>query len=461
MAQHNSGASAAGTARPPAARLTKRAALSAPSAFQLFLEQRRRALRNSTSPESNPKIAFLEKPLTPSLSQPPLNHRALSSLHRKAKRSVLHHHSSKPPALAKLARLYRRHRNPERALRSFLLRRQLWRRTRRPFNMDFIDHLRHIQADEPSSDEDSGTLLTAVTVPAPRRPSPASKPAPVAASDLTAKTKTTGAKRKRDAPAEALTENANAETSRAAMMAKSQGTPPAPVANGTKSPKKRTLDAEKADVDVDARATKKAKTAKPAPTKAEAEAGSSKAAATATATTKTTAGPGPQKPVGQMEYFERRAHDMLTDPLGFDDYVYDSNKQTPRHVARSFAKYRRRQSQSPPPLVMSGALGPAPAANPANPKPKGSGSLAREAQKRAHQQKVEGRVQGLKGKGKAVEESSSAHEKGKAVVARQQAMANGGVGKRKEKRWLTNARQTGGKGGQHHQGGLVKYKKSV
>ena len=87
--------------------------------------------------------------------------------------------------------------------------------------------------------------------------------------------------------------------------------------------------------------------------------------------------------------------------------------------------------------------------------------MAREAQKRAHQQKVEGRVQGLKRKGKAVESSSSAHEKGKAVVGRQQVMANGRVGKPKEKRWLTNARQTDGKGGQHHQASAVKYKKSV
>jgi hypothetical protein len=293
----------------------------------------------------------------------------------------------------------------------------------------------------------------------------ASKPAAaVAALDQTATTKTTGAKRKRDAPTEAPTEGVSAETSRAAREAKAQPAPPAnggkpaPVANGTKSPKKRTLDAEKADIDVDTRVMKKAKTARAEATKTEAaEAGSSKAAAVATRKTTTTAPGLLQKPVGQMEYFERRVHDMLTDPLGFDDYVQDSNRPTPRHVARSFAKYRRRQSQAPPPLEMSGALGRAPdtAQSAATLKPKGSGGLAREAQKRAHQQRVEGKVQGLKGKGKAVESSSSSgYEKGK-----QRPMSNEDVGKSKEKRWLSNARQTGGKGGQHHQASIVKYKK--
>jgi hypothetical protein len=159
-----------------------------------------------------------------------------------------------------------------------------------------------------------------------------------------------------------------------------------------------------------------------------------------------------------MEYFERRVHDMLTDPLDFDDCVYDSTKPTPRHVERSFARNRRGQKQPPPPLEMSGAAGPAPGAKPVTPKTKGSGSLAKEAQKRAHQQKVKAQVEDLKGKAAA---SSSEPEEGtkKSVGGKQAGKTKANVGKRKDRAWLTNARKVDG-GGQQPQIRVKKYTQS-
>ncbi|KAK4156917.1 hypothetical protein C8A00DRAFT_12188 [Chaetomidium leptoderma] len=460
MAQNNSSASAsaAGTAWATGATLQKRAAVTPSPAPQLF-GQRQRALRKSTSLKTDPKAVFPENSLTPSLSQSiSLPHRPLPSLPRKVKLSdvahslILHRRLSNPRVPSKPSRLYRRLRNPKRALSLFLRRRQQWRRTRRPIsNMNFIEHLRRIQADEASSDEESGLVLTSVSNPAPRRPSSASSTTSVVAPGQSDENKATGAAKKRDGAEEAAaTEEASAKTSRAAkkakgpesvgakqpQAAKAQTTLPTAAAadgkaltNGVKSPKKRSRDDEKTEIEGERlRAAKKPKS------EDRNQAESSRAAPAALA---------------PREYFERRVHETLTDPLGFDDLVYNSNKPIPRHVARSFAQYRRRQTQPPPPLEMSGALGSAADAKPAAGKPKSPGSLAKEAQKRAHQQKVKEQVQGAKG-----------------FVGSKQAgvpKANATKGKGKERAWLTNARGKSGvkQGGRHHQPSVKKYNKST
>jgi len=331
--------------------------------------------------------------------------------------------------------------------------------------MDFIDHLRRIQADEVSSDEESGLILTSVTTPAPRRrQTPAPNHAALTAPNQPAEAQVTVAKRNLDPTAEpASADEANAETSRAAKKAKAatpspavdskpatvtSGSESAAQSNGAKGSKKRAFDDQKTEGEGELPAAKKIKpenrnAVKSVTTKAE----SSKAAPAA---------PISQKPIGRMEYFEQRVYEMLTDPLDFDDFVYDSNKPIPRHVARSFAQCRRGQTQPPPPLVMSGAIGSASDAKSATTKPKGSGSLAKEAQKRAHQQKVKEQVQPQKGK--AVE--------GRGFVGSKQPVmskANVGKGKGKERAWLTNARQKPNVnlGGQRHQTGVKKYNKSI
>jgi uncharacterized protein affecting Mg2+/Co2+ transport len=75
-----------------------------------------------------------------------------------------------------------------------------------------------------------------------------------------------------------------------------------------------------------------------------------------------------------------------------------------------------------------------------------------EARKNAHQLKVRERGLELKGKGKA-----SMH--GKGVVGKQPVVLKPDGGKGKERRWLSNARQTGVNDGQRNSVGGKKYKK--
>ncbi|KAL2145314.1 hypothetical protein VTI28DRAFT_7531 [Corynascus sepedonium] len=475
MAQNNISASVTGAVRPAGARLKRRRALSPSSAFQLFLEHRRRALRNSTSPEIDSRIICTDKSLTPSYSQPASDCRPLSSSQRKSKLGDFTQSPALLRHLGKLAPLYRRHRNLERALSLFLLRRQLWRRTRRPFFKIDFKRLRDIQADESSSDEEPGLVLASASVSAPPRRSPAPNPAALAIFEgQQAGTKPIGGKQKRAAVAENIGEDAVPESSQTAKKAvvvpvsPALSSNPAPVASstggtdGTKSPRKRTLEDGKAEAKTEERAIKKARTLEPAATKREeessrsAQARSSKAAAVAAL---------PTKHVAQMEYHDQRVHDMLTDPLGFDDFVYDTTRPMPLHAARSFAKFRRRQSHSAPPLIMSGAIGPA---TPGGKKPsisKSKGpvdSLAKEVRKRAHQQKVKERVQGENGIATRFEPGFlGGHRKGNDVVGKRTAGMKGNGGKRKDERWLTAARPGGLNGGERHQPDPKKFKKSV
>ncbi|KAK3300086.1 uncharacterized protein B0H64DRAFT_379927 [Chaetomium fimeti] len=472
MVQNNSSVSDIGTDRLRTAKHKRQAVLSRTSTLQLSSEQHRQVLRRSTSLEINSRLLFLGKSPAFSLSQPPSPGLPLSSSHRKTKSNqlahppILHRHLSRPPAPSKLAKLYRRHRNLERAVSLFLLRRQWWRRTRRPtLNSDFIKHLRQIQADEPSSDEESGRILASAAVSAHRRSPSTTKPATTTTPAQPGETEVAPAKRKRDGPAEAAPESTNlgapAKPGRVQSPSPLANGKPSPVANGTTSPRKRARANEEASPGPREGVHKRAKTETPLPPKPKPEAASSK---TTAATAAAAAAVPPRKPVDKMEYFERRVHDMLTNPLEFDDCVHDSTRPPPRHAARSFAKYRRRQTQAPPPLVMSGALGPAaPASSTLVAKPavvvarsKGSGNaLATEAQKRAHQRKGGEWAQGSKGKGKAV---TSPGPHGKAV-GRQPVVSRSDGGRRGERRWLSNARQTGVNGGQRHPAGVKKYNK--
>ncbi|KAL2165434.1 hypothetical protein VTH06DRAFT_732 [Thermothelomyces fergusii] len=489
MAQNDSSANVTGAARPAGARQKKRAAaLPAASAFQLFLEHRRRALRNSTSPEVESKIVIPDRHSTPSQSHPPSDYRPIASSLRKPKPGDATHSRTLLRHLSKLAALYRRHRNLERAVNLFLLRRQLWRRTRRPFfHMDFIKRLRDIQADEPSSDEDSGLMLTSASLSSLRHRSPVSEQAVAVSVNQPELTGTAGERRKQDPPPEDHVKDAGPENLPATEKEKLEPVPPvalAPLAvsrkpagtvpngrdstDGNKGAKKRVLDEATSGAVAEEIAAKKAKIVKPVGgAKAEmelrkpAQAENSKAASSAA-----TAAPRP-KSVAQMEYHDQRVHDMLTDPLGFDDFVYDATKPIPRALALSFARYRRRQPQPPPPLIMSGAIGPAPVAAKSSviPKNKGSGSsLAKEAQKRAHQLKIKEQAKDMKEK-KAAESDSRVPDvqgKAKAVVGRQPPSGlMGGNGKRKEKRWLTAARHGGVNQGEQHRAHVKKSKKPV
>ncbi|KAL2131153.1 hypothetical protein VTI74DRAFT_5464 [Chaetomium olivicolor] len=497
MAQNSSCVSAAGTARATAACIAPRPALP-PSALQLFLKYRRRQLRKSTSPDSDSSTTSshsesLDSNFTTSSlrkvgishlnlasnsqSAPSLNHFPPTSKEVKF-RDIAHalalHHQLRALAASKLAKLYRRHRNPERAVNLFLLRRLLWRSTRRPVsNMDWIEHLRMLQTDEPSSDEESGAHLTAATVPV-RRLSPASANSASTPAQPARELEVTGAKRKRTPTAEDSAAMVGvAEGAPVMKKAKAPSPPtstdgkpppnvgrlPAPQTNGTEGAKKRKLDTPGADEEQQLAAKKirpeNGKALKPAATTAE----SSK---DAPAPAKPNSGKGasasraPSKPVHTMEYFEWRAHDMLTDPLGFDDCVHDTKKPFPRQAARGFAQCRRRQRQPTPPLEMRGALGPTQVARPAKVKVNGPRSLAKEAQKRAHQQKVDEQAQALKGDGKGF--GGVKHEG--------MARANGvnGKGKHKERVWLTASPQHGNvhkHGGKKRPTSLGKYNKST
>ncbi|KAK4147885.1 uncharacterized protein C8A04DRAFT_24447 [Dichotomopilus funicola] len=341
--------------------------------------------------------------------------------------------------------------------------------------MEFIAHLRRLQAEESDSDEESGRILTSSTFPSVRRRCPASKPAPIATVTITSET--CGTKAPTIKPSSPTADDK-----------------PTPVTNGTNGLKKRARD-DDPDTGSPERAAKKVKSsAIPGPMKGGTSASSS--APVLSAPIKHS------KPIEQMEYFERRVHDMLTNPLDFDDCVYDSTKPPSRNTVRSFARYRRLQSKSPLPLVMSGALGPTPLAKPAPAAPitksKGSpgSTLAKKAQRKAHNQKVQKRVEDIRamekvkangtpkaytngntdgkltdnavqdngnGLGRKAKSSghSMAHKKGKMADVDGAQSKSSGVKKRKEKRWLTNSRGAGGYGGSRPSNSTKKVNKRV
>ncbi|KAL2125286.1 hypothetical protein VTJ04DRAFT_1651 [Mycothermus thermophilus] len=517
------GACTAGTPRRSSPKLQKRPALSQSSLFQLLLEQRRRALRSSASPEADPKIlaSRLDKTVGKTLSNTHLWRLLVSSRRSQttdpsfSSASLLPRLLSKQQSPAQQAKLRKRQRNLERALALFFLRRHLWRKSRRPFfaNMDWIANLRRIQADESSSDEESGLLLTALC--AGRSPSDLRRSPSSTASSEQPQVVVSGAvaapeavKRKRaesegaeGAQAQAQEGMEEPEVPRPAKRAKTSASPepakeakesspgaaavpavdpapaPAPVPP-TEGPKDKALEKGKNKNTADEKATTKNK---PAPEK------SARPASPSTSTS--TSRPLPAKPQQQqqkqqqqkqklppslrnknpeqMQYHERVVYDMLTDPLGFDDCVYPSSKPPSKHTARDFSRWRKRgQVWPPPPLEMTGAIGPA-VEDAASKNGKGSKehkegkkkemSLAKEAQLRAHQKKIEEKLEKGKGKLLMVEQQHQQQKRegdkkslmsnGKASTGEKKAAITNGTSqtndesaKRPEKRkWLTNA----------------------
>lgn len=274
--------------------------------------------------------------------------------------------------------------------------------------MDFINNLRMIQSEEPSSDEDSCLTLSSFntgrssvsgsTTSTQDKSDEETKPVLKKKRDLIPKSTspaqaTAGASSIPEEPKK-TDEVAKVQAQKPSLSINKTTTPAPETAEstGVKNSQKRKLDDEKSDIATNGqqRAAKKikpepAKTAEKVPLKPE----SSKAPS---------APPTPQKPLPSKEFFQQRVEDMLKNPLGFDDFVYGTKRPMPRHLQRQFAQCRRRQREPTPPLVMSGGLGRVPNAKPAMSKGLKSQNLARDAQKRAHQQKVREHVQGLKGK---------------------------------------------------------------
>ncbi|KAK4100623.1 hypothetical protein N658DRAFT_91187 [Parathielavia hyrcaniae] len=552
---NNSSASAFGTARPAGSVYNSRSIPSTAKAFQLFLRHRRRALRDSASSSEDSNTASFGKSLANPVSPLTSKNGILTSLPLRVKLSdststlPLRSHLTSPVAVSKLAKLYRRSRNIQRAVSLFLLRRQLWRRSRRPTSrMDFIEQLRLIQSDEPSSDEESGLILTSATARRTRRPTLSLRDHPTPPSELPGQ----GKKRKRDpVPVDAPAQ----KPSLAAKKAKTQIPSPAASSHGpcntssksakfptldaeptggATSPKRRAPDSNKPPARPDFGSQQRPGLPTPAGTLSSSSTTSPSIPVPVPARARSSKPPPPSSPLSpspsyppsttssssngpngttttipkNRELFERRVYEMLTDPLGFDDCVRDSARPTPRHVVREFARYRSRQTQPPPPLVMSGALGPMPVPPPsegakvmvgakvkvnggsgaggsagagggskgrskilsglAAANGSGGGSLlAREVQKRAHRQMVEDPVEGFrgeekgkgKGKGRELEERDERGDIRELVNGSKQAEGGlGKTGKAKERAWLTNARQkatnnTGNDGGGAQKGG--------
>ncbi|KAK4181325.1 hypothetical protein QBC36DRAFT_374378 [Triangularia setosa] len=107
---------------------------------------------------------------------------------------------------------------------------------------------------------------------------------------------------------------------------------------------------------------------------------------------------GPEKPVQKMEYFERRRHEMLDDPLGYDDLVRHTNKPIPAFVQKKFLRWERHyRHPKPEKFEMSGAVSPPDmtSALAGSGNKKGEENLSRSARKRAHKKRVEEEVTAL------------------------------------------------------------------
>ncbi|KAK3329300.1 hypothetical protein B0H66DRAFT_18438 [Apodospora peruviana] len=114
---------------------------------------------------------------------------------------------------------------------------------------------------------------------------------------------------------------------------------------------------------------------------------------------------------------ERRVHQMLTDPLGFDDLVYDDTRRRPK------PKMKRGRNHNPNfPLLMSGGLGLPKNAKVIQAKPKAVAvQVSRNMLKKNHSNKVAERVDEMKNKVTAlptstlgkikISEGSKQHEK--------------------------------------------------
>ncbi|KAK3336893.1 hypothetical protein B0T19DRAFT_396588 [Cercophora scortea] len=89
------------------------------------------------------------------------------------------------------------------------------------------------------------------------------------------------------------------------------------------------------------------------------------------------------------EYFEQRVHEMLSDPLGFDDMVHDDTRPQSRPRYRRFGfRWIKKPKTHISPALMSGGLGVAPSKKaPAN-NTRSSDKLSKQVLKNGHNKKV-------------------------------------------------------------------------
>ncbi|KAK4658680.1 hypothetical protein QC762_103690 [Podospora pseudocomata] len=165
---------------------------------------------------------------------------------------------------------------------------------------------------------------------------------------------------------------------------------------------------------------------------------------------------GPDKPLPKMEYFERRRHEMLADPLGYDDLVRDTNKQPDAYTRKKFLRWEKHyRHPKPEKFEMSGALNPPDmtSALAGTPKKKGGESLSRNARKRAHRKRAEEEANALR-REKSRERTTSGGEtegeekltgKGKGVARIGQGKdASIGYNKQQQQRMKSTGRQYNG-----------------
>jgi flagellar biosynthesis GTPase FlhF len=191
--------------------------------------------------------------------------------------------------------------------------------------MNFINQLRALQADDSSSDEEFPSFVTSATP-------PDSEDGSSASSIFTVNTTPDKPARKRKHEADDAPQSAKKPKKELSTPPRNGESPaatePAQTQLSDKSKKRHFDDTAQAADGGHQSPAKKRKSASPKARDAEVP----------------------------MEYHERVVYDMLNDPIGFDDLVRDTKRKTPNHVKSSFAKWRRRQRQPTPPLVMSGAI---------------------------------------------------------------------------------------------------------
>ena len=446
---------AAGSLRLQQAKASQRAAPNTSAAVRLVLKEHHQLLQASASSVAGPLGHAQFSSSTSTVRVSGLARRTL----------ILGEQPNKPLTPARLAKIYRRHRNPERALVMFFWRRQQWKKSRRPsITLAFLEHFRRFHFRKPSSNEEPGLVfrpaaaqngpsqpaMAANTTPSePVTAAKATLSEPVTSAKTTPSEPVTTAKSSMEGPQRPAEGGRRRKASAAADETSTESLPPKKKAkvlttlSAASSNAVRKVDgSEKTEHEGDQRAVKKAadhSVSKPIPPTAE----SSKASRDL---------PVRSKPVAKMEFFEQRVHEMVTNPLEFDDFVYDSNRPPSRQTARMFARCRGRQTQPPPPLVMSGAIG-----SPGGSKvssPASSRKEPRSPAKEARQQpKGPGAGRGRKGKG--VASLYSDDESMRSVGSKSSLVRDAGVGKAKgkgkERAWLTNGRSKQGvKGGQQH-----------
>ncbi|KAK0747982.1 hypothetical protein B0T21DRAFT_355571 [Apiosordaria backusii] len=165
---------------------------------------------------------------------------------------------------------------------------------------------------------------------------------------------------------------------------------------------------------------------------------------------------GSEKAVHKMEYYERRRHEMLVDPLGYDDLVRTTNKPIPAHAQRKFLRWERHyRHPKPEKFEMSGALNPPDmtSALAGSGNKDGAENLSKSARKRAHKKRVEEEVAALR-REKSRERTTSGGEtegeekltgKGKGVARVRKAKATSiGYQKQQQQRKMSAGRKYNG-----------------